>query len=180
MKYTRYRDIPQFVRDGNWECNFDLDSVWDWINRKGDQGIPINLDPSFQRAHVWTQTQQIEWLEFFFRGGKTGRVIYFNCPCWQSWREYKKNEYNEMVIVDGKQRLEAIRRFLNNEIKVFDSFYHEYTDKLRAIQHTIRINVNTLQTEKEVIQWYLQMNSGGTPHTSAEIERVKNLLEQAQ
>ena len=39
------------------------------------------------------------------------------------------------------------------------------------------VNVNDLQTKREVLQWYIEMNSGGTPHTEAEIERVKKLME---
>jgi len=177
-KYTQFNDIPCFIEDGNWECNFEINSVWDWINRHDKEyGSKLNLNPSFQRSHVWTQTQQIEWLEFFLRGGKTGRVIYLNKPDWQAHRFYKKGTYNEFVVVDGKQRLEACRRFLENEIKVFNSFYSEYTDKIRMMRASLRINVNTLQTEREVIQWYLQMNTGGTPHTQEEINKVKKLLE---
>lgn len=33
--------------------------------------------------------------------------------------------------------------------------------------------MNDLKTEKEVLQWYIDMNSGGTPHSNMEIERVK-------
>lgn len=39
-------------------------------------------------------------------------------------------------------------------------------------------SVNDLQTKAEILQWYIEMNSGGTPHTSKEIERVKKLLDQ--
>jgi len=70
-------------------------------------------------------------------------------------------------------------RFLNNEIRVFGSFYKEYTDKLDSIRHSVRIHINDLKTRKEVLQWYLEMNSGGIPHAKAELERVRKLLEKA-
>ena len=38
------------------------------------------------------------------------------------------------------------------------------------------LNVNDLKTEKEVLQWYVDMNSGGTPHSNEEIERVKKMI----
>lgn len=38
------------------------------------------------------------------------------------------------------------------------------------------LNVNNLKSEKEVLQWYIDMNAGGTPHTSKEIERVKKMI----
>ena len=35
-----------------------------------------------------------------------------------------------------------------------------------------------LKTEKEVLQWYVDMNAGGTPHTNEEIERVKSMIKE--
>lgn len=40
------------------------------------------------------------------------------------------------------------------------------------------ININDLKTKKEVLQWYIQMNSGGTPHSPEEITRVEKLMEE--
>ena len=37
-------------------------------------------------------------------------------------------------------------------------------------------HVNDLKTKKEVLQWYIEMNTGGTPHSQEEILRVKNML----
>ena len=39
------------------------------------------------------------------------------------------------------------------------------------------LNVNDLKFEKEVLQWYIDMNAGGTPHTAEEIFRVKKLID---
>jgi len=42
-----------------------------------------------------------------------------------------------------------------------------------------KLNMNPdfqLQTEEEVLTWYLQHNDGGTPHTESEISRVKEVL----
>jgi len=67
-------------------------------------------------------------------------------------------------------------RFMNNEIKVFGSYLNDFEDKLpRDID--LLFNVNNLKTRKEVLQWYIEFNSAGTPHTDEEINRVKMLLE---
>jgi hypothetical protein len=168
VKLTRFQDVPQLTRSGSWECDFPLDYVWLQIeNWQTEDGLDIN--PDFQRAHVWTEAQQIAWLEFFLRGGKTGRTLYFNHTAWG--RTYK----GWSVIVDGKQRLEAIRRLVHNEIPVFGSYLREFTDSLRLTQ-TIKINMNDLPTRAAVLQWYLEFNAGGTPHTNEEIDRVRVLL----
>jgi len=167
-KITRFQDIPQFTKQGSWECDFQLDGLWHQVV-KWQEEDGLDLDPYFQRAHVWTESQQIAWLEFFLRGGKSGRVLFFNHPGW--FRDWKGTP----VIVDGKQRLEAIRRFIHDEIRVFGSLRSEFTDTLR-MTHTMKLNMNDLRTRAEVLQWYVEFNSGGTPHTIEEIDRVRELL----
>jgi hypothetical protein len=36
-----------------------------------------------------------------------------------------------------------------------------------------------LKTKQEVLQWYIELNEGGTPHTEEEINRVKELIKTA-
>ncbi len=177
QKYTRFQDIPQFTQAGSWQADFPLEHVMGFINSEIDE-MGLQLNPDFQRGHVWTDEQQIAWLEYFLKGGKTGNIIYFNNPSRQ-W-SVKKGEYNDYVCVDGLQRITAIQKFLNNEIKVFGSFYKEYEDTTRISSHTIKININNLKTEKEVLQWYIDMNTGGKPHTSEEINKVKELLKSCE
>ena len=138
----------------------------------------LQLNPEFQRGHVWTEEQQIAWLEYYLRGGKSSNTIYLNNPFWHSVREPKNGEYKDYVCVDGLQRITAARKFIYNEIKVFGSYYEEFEDRIRMLQQTIFVNVNDLKTEKEVLQWYIDMNSSGTPHTSDEIERVKMMIQE--
>lgn len=85
-----------------------------------------------------------------------------------------------MVCVDGLQRLIALRRFLNNELKVFGFLLKDFEDKDNMLRRIglLRFNINNLQTREEVLQWYLDFNTGGTVHSQEEIDRVKKLLEE--
>lgn len=179
MKYTRFRDIPMFTRAGQWQCNFNFDSVLRQLDQWGKE-YGADYDPDFQREHVWTEAQQIAWLEFFFRGGRTGRTIYLNCPVFGGRGRSEKADDLRMGLVDGKQRLEAIRRFTSDEIRVFGSLWSEYTDSPDMVTQNLLINVNDLPTRAEIITWYIEMNAGGTPHTEAEIEKARKLLEAAK
>lgn len=171
MKYTRFEDIPQLIQDGSYQIDADILYLLDWI-----EDNDVHLTPDFQRARVWTREQQIKFMEYIFRGGRSGRVLYFNKPSWQNDRYVGK--YDEMVCVDGLQRITAIQRFVNNEIPMFESYYREYTNGKRRMDRVMmKINVNSLKSEAEVLEWYLQMNTGGTPHTQEEIARVRALLE---
>lgn len=171
-KITRFADIEQFTRDGNYAINSEPAYLMEWIEDHMKHGL--QLDPDFQRAHVWTEEQQIAYIEYFLRGGKSGRDLYFNHPGWMG------NFKGEFVLVDGKQRIEAFRAFFNNEIQVYGSYFREFTDRIRMVSHTFIIHINDLKTREQVLTWYLEMNTGGTVHTVDEIEKVHRLLEEEQ
>lgn len=176
-KITRFRDIPQFTQDGRYAVDYPFHSLIKWVEEQQEE-MGLQLEPDFQRGHVWTEKQQLAYVEFILRGGKTGRVLYFNFPSWHY--SVADGAYNDFVCVDGLQRITALARFVHNEIPVFGSYYNEFTDSPRIMADTMRVNINDLKTKKEVLQWYIDMNAGGTPHTPDEIERVRNLMRECQ
>jgi len=170
----KFREIPQFISDGSYQVDVQMEYLIELIDRWVREG-GLQLCPDFQRGHVWTENQQIKFLEFIFQGGKTGRVLYFNDPHWHG--AHNGEGYSDFVCVDGLQRITAIQRFLKDEIRVFGLLYSEFEGKTDLIRHSMVVNVNDLKTKKEVLQWYIQMNAGGTPHTPDEIQRVQDLMD---
>jgi hypothetical protein len=173
---VKFSDIPQYIETGNWECNYSLvrlvETIEDWCNGI-DTNVKLEMNPDFQRGYVWNEKQQILFIESVLRGGaRNARVIYLNDPCWKT----NKSPYKDFVCVDGLQRYTAIKRFVNNEIKVFNCYYNQFEDNMR-MKHDMKINVNDLPTRKDVLQWYIDMNEGGTVHTKGELEKVKTLIE---
>lgn len=59
---------------------------------------------------------------------------------------------------------------------MFGAYFYEY--KINITDAAMYLNVNDLKTEREVLQWYVDMNAGGTPHTSDEIERVRKMTQE--
>jgi hypothetical protein len=166
----KFNDIPPFTRNATWSCDVGWDYLPEfYLTHVEEYGLDVQ--PDFQRAHKWTQEQKTRYIEFVLRGGKTGRDIYTNNPDWQLTAG--KGPY---VLVDGKHRLDAVFAFLNNEIPAFGHLYREYEDpkRLRS-QGGFRWHVNDLQTRDEVLQWYVDLNAGGTPHTGEEIDYVRAL-----
>ena len=166
---VRFKQIEKFTSFGGYSVNIPFnmvnDKIVDFVSN-----IRLQLNPDFQRGHVWNEAQQIAYLEYLFKGGKSGLTIYFNHPNWMN--DFEKGEF---VCVDGLQRLTACMRFLRNEIKVFGAYYKEY-DKIDNDVNLI-FNINNLKTKKEVLKWYLEMNNGGTIHTEGELNKVRILLE---
>ena len=177
MKLTKFKDIPQFTSGGCYQCNYPLTSLVKYIEEEVET-MGLQLNPDFQRGHVWTEEQQIAWLEYHLRGGKSGNTIYLNNPFWHNVLSPKQTDYTDYVCVDGLQRITAAQKFIHNKIKVFGSYYDEFEDKIRVLPQTMILNVNDLKSEKEVSQWYVDMNAGGTPHSSEEIDRVIKMIQE--
>ena len=129
----------------------------------------LNLDPDFQRGHVWSNEQRIAYLEFWLEGGIM-TPMFFNWPVNMD----PSKGYVDYVIVDGKQRLTTFTMFYNEELMVYEKYKYSDFSK-HTLPYLYYVN-NDLKTKKEVLEWYIFFNSGGTPHTKEEIDRVKDLL----
>jgi hypothetical protein len=164
----RFQDIPPYTRFGSYEVDIPLQYLEDRVRRDIAE-VGLDIDPDFQRAHVWTRDKQIAFMEYLLRGGHSSRVLYFNCG---GWMDTFKGPY---VLVDGKQRLEAARAFLRNDIPAFGIYCRDFTDDL-TLGVTLRWHVNDLKTRREVLQWYLDLNAGGVVHTQEELDKVRELL----
>lgn len=170
----RFRDIPQFP-SARWAVDVPwthLDGNLETLAGEGE----LRLDPDYQRAHVWTLEQQTAYVEFQLMGGELSRSIIFNAPYWTRHGVPPEETYVELI--DGKQRLEAVRAFLRGDLRVFGLRYGDFEDKLPTMEHRFRFQLCCLETREEVLQLYLKINAGGTPHSAAELDRVRKLLEE--
>lgn len=179
IKYTQFREIPQYIGRGRYHVDMSMTFLVKWIENQQNNHDPsgslpnLQLRPDFQRDLCWTAAEQVSYIEFVLRGGRTSRELYFNCPGW--FDPIEPGGYNEFVLVDGLQRITAVQAFVNNEIKAFGSYRKEYTDIERGYTN-LQVNINYLGTKALVLEWYLQINAMGRPHAPAEIKRVRKLL----
>ena len=54
-----FKDIPRMTKLGNWETSYDLDNLVEKIERL-EREMNLEMDPDFQRGHVWKEKQQIK------------------------------------------------------------------------------------------------------------------------
>jgi len=171
----KFDDIPQFIHGGNYQCDVSWTHLENWIeSHSHDGGGRCILDPDFQRGHVWDEYKQIAYVEYVLRGGTSSYSLYWNCKGWPSSPE-------PIYLVDGKQRMEAVIKFLHDELRIFSDLhaggyvYSDFTDRL-GFDVRFRMHVNNLPTRAEMLRWYCQLNAGGVVHTEEEIEKVRRLL----
>ena len=169
-KKLDFKTVKKLTRQGSYTINVHLESLKDTIDRYIEKH-KLQMNPEFQRGHVWTENQQIKFVEFILRGGKS-QPICFNHNDWMTF----SRKDSEMFCVDGLQRTTALLKFLDNKLPVFGGYILSEFENFSLWNFDVEININNLKTREEVLQWYLDMNSGGTQHTKEELEKVKLLL----
>ena len=171
---AKFRYIEKYISNGNYEVSVMLSYMEQYINRMIEE-YNLEIEPDFQRGHVWNEEKQIMFVEYLLRGGGgVSNTLRFNCPGWMG--SFK----GPLQLVDGLQRVTACLRFLRNEIPaplLCGHYYDEYEDHHELNGVILTVQINDLPTRAEVLQWYLQINSGGVVHTEKELRKVRFLLE---
>jgi Protein of unknown function DUF262 len=162
-------EIERLTNRGNYQVDFRLGSLQKTIQDFQEEGL--DLCPDFQRGHVWTPKQQTEFVEYILRGGKTSEILFNTKGNYASTSE-------DFVCVDGLQRLTALLLFLDDKLPVFGGHTRSQIEGIEGLLKEIYLTfrINELLTRSAVLQWYLELNAGGTPHTDSEIDRVRDLL----
>lgn len=176
-KYSFRIHAPKFIiPDGDYR----IDVGWDYLEfqlenmiKYTEQTIEEVLNPEFQRGHAWTEEQQISYVEYILKGGKSGREVYFNCSGW----DHDNNKQHPYYCIDGLQRITAVRRFMNNEFPVFDGRYVKDTTGIDMLQQCFSWHVLDFQAYDQILDWYISLNETGVSHTKEELDRVRKLKE---
>ena len=94
--------ITYSLKDVRFErCNYSIYELRRKYNKK-----TLLLSPDFQRADVWKKIQKSELIESIIMGLPLP-VLYFS-----------KDESSTIKVIDGKQRLNTLFQFLNDEFKL--------------------------------------------------------------
>lgn len=148
-------------------------------------GGVLEMEPEVQRDYCWTEQQQINFVESFIRGTVSGgsRVLTFSHPYIGGDTSPCEVGVN-LICVDGLQRYNSIKRYLNDEFKVFDGrISKDDLDKtefsIMTLCSTMRVQVFAFRSFKEIYHYYLMINKGGTAHSESELNRVQNLYDHA-
>jgi len=175
-----FQPVPESV----YTAHFRVDTAIASLEKISlDYGAPLDLNPDFQRGHVWTQNQQEEFILAMFRKvlPENAMVIQFNCRNWNTFdKETGKEDLPKgFQCLDGLQRLTAMDRFLKNEISVKGIYASDLAGSKYSMKrpfYQFRVNVFAYETKKEVLEHYLAFNSGGTVHPESEIQRIRSML----
>ena len=160
-----------------------VSSVKRTLDGWGENGSTnVNINPDFQRGRVWSLNKQIAYMENLIRGYAPNKIL-FNCPefLYSCGNDCDLNP-NEIVCIDGLQRISSALDFMGGKFKLFNGKL-SYSDLNCSHFSTKRIHFEFQMYEiakrAELLQFYLSLNTGGVVHSKSEIQRVRDLLNQS-
>jgi hypothetical protein len=159
---------------------------------KAVQDGDISLDPPYQRGHVWTYEKRIKLIFSIIQGTVPAALIINERPR-EAWFDAAGDRLPTDVVIDGKQRITAVRMFMEGELAVPESWFPR--DDVTAVQPTAdgaytryqwlseparrffarkaapvsETHIPTIAEEAEV---YLRVNGAGTPQAAEDIARA--------
>lgn len=149
----------------------------------------LELNPEFQRGakHVWNLDKQIAFVENLLRGidSVANKIIRFNDLTMQPHDNADDILQNKILCIDGLQRLTAIIDFIDGKYKIFnhqlsyeDILNNPDKPSMRRIFNHALIQFDFLQitSYKELLEYYIDLNTGGIAHTQSDIQVAKDLL----
>lgn len=178
--YALVRPMP----DRAYEIDVPLHRLQAWADDHHRDlesvGGGIQLNPDYQRGHVWTEAQRIAYCESFLRRAAPANLL-FNCPSFATGGPRKGDlNPNLMQCVDGLQRFTALSDFAAGKFAVFGKLKASDLDNssFDIRRYRAHVVVYGFANRADVLRLYIDLNSGGSVHSDSEIARVRQLLQQ--
>lgn len=121
--------------------------------------------PEWQRPLCWTLEQNISFIESIWYGYDLGVYMIHEIRSLRPF-SYKEKAHLDRIIIDGQQRINAIRGYISNEFEVFDSLWKDVdeVDK-RNFKHTVFACTTLIDETEEVLRdTYNRLNFAGVKH----------------
>lgn len=180
----RTAELNRIIRPlatAKYEVDCDFNYIRKALDDYADDWGGLELNPDFQRGHVWSEEQQRHFIENILRGvvSSSGFMVQFNCPNWE-FETYVGDLPRGFQCIDGLQRITAVLSFMEGHVRPFGLHVRDFDGSsysTRGGKFRLRFAVHTFQNKAELLQHYLDLNAGGTPHSNEEIDRVRAMRE---
>jgi len=160
-KETEFRQEEKyFIR----QINSAVDSLLHNVYRAG-----VDVDVEYQRDHVWKLADKIALIDSIFNNIDIGKFVFVQ-------RDYSSDVFYE--ILDGKQRLTALKEFYEDRFKYNGYYYSELSrmDKYKFGNHGITMGYLENPNKEAIFETFIKLNTCGKPMASKHINHVKQLL----
>ncbi len=162
LKIFSYRDEVQL--------NFATSTLFSVYHMHQSNGV--DLDPSYQRDHVWTMELRRNFIDSIFDNVDLGKMVFRD-------RGYRK-EGPMYEVIDGKQRLTTLILFLEGRITWRGRTFFDLSNRDQGHLTNYTVQTATITgpvTEAVVLRLFLRLNTGGVAQDPKHIAAVRARLE---
>lgn len=134
----------------------------------------FDFDPDYQRGHVWDLEDKRALIESILAKRDIGKFVINQ----KEWHDTDPLE----EIIDGKQRLSAIKEFYEDGFTYNGLYYSQLHPRDRGTFEHKAVSVAMLKnaTREELLRTFLAVNICGKQQNLDHIENVKKLLEETK
>lgn len=130
--------------------------------------------PPWQRPEVWDAARKRAFIEGIFLGLGTGSYV-VHAPDWDANGTKPMSGW----LIDGQQRISAIRDFVQDDLVIFDGVRYSDIDTItrrrRFLSQTFSyIELSYAPDEQRLKTLYERLNFGGMGHTAADLQRLSD------
>ena len=101
------------------QSNRAIDGIYRW-SKSGD----LLLDPPYQRGDVWGNKRRVNLIRSLLQGVPIPSIV-INERLFADWKDDSR-----IAVIDGKQRITAILKFLNGELAVPGEWFGVYPESV--------------------------------------------------
>ena len=131
----------------------------------------INYNAWYQRDYVWTEKEQVEFIQNLIMGLPVGEIsVVLDTTC--------KEGTKYIEVVDGKQRLITLKKYLNDEVVVWGKVYSDLSpaDKRFLSNMILPYTDLSAQSEKDKLEYFYRVNFSGVPQSEEHKQFIKKQL----
>jgi hypothetical protein len=156
-----------FKSTGDIIINFSNSSLDSLLHKIYSSGVDFN--PEYQRGLVWELEDKVALIDSIFNNIEIGKFAFIQ-------RDFKHDIFYE--ILDGKQRLTAIREFYENRFTykglTFDELQnkdkHHFTGFPVVMGYT-----KEPKDRKAIYRYFIKLNTSGKPMDDKHLNKIKEL-----
>jgi hypothetical protein len=121
--------------------------------------------PPFQRPAVWTEAQNVSFLENAWRGVHLGTYVVNKNEDFDEKRQ--KFPVSDLWLIDGQQRLRAVDAYLRGSFPVFGHFWGDLSRREQRRFESLEFSKSVVHEGDEAKLRFLYdcLNFGGVRHT---------------
>jgi len=164
--------LPKFTIKDDMRLTFFQSQISSFSSNLYHFGVDMN--PEYQRELVWELEDKQKLIHSIFNNVDIGKFVFIK-------RDYdsRKNATPHLLeILDGKQRLTAIKEFWEDRFQYNGFYYSELHPRDQSHFDTFLISMAevTDPTKEQIYRYFLRLNTSGKTIAQSHLDKVKVLL----